>query len=56
MIITYYDLYNAVIRNRDEKEIVNVDYEDNENDYVNFDDLITPNLYNGRKNDNETLK
>ena len=40
MNIKYYDLYYTVIKNRDEKEIVNV----NENDYINFDHFITPNL------------
>ena len=38
--INYYDLYDTVIKNRDEKEIVNI-----ENEYYNFNDFITPNHY-----------
>ena len=36
----YYDLYYTVIKIRDEKEIV----DDNvyENDYINYEDFITP--------------
>ena len=41
MNINYYDLYNTVIKNRNEKN--NVD------DYINFNDIITPNQYVGRK-------
>ena len=33
----YYDLYYTVIKNRDEKEIVNIK---NENDYINYKDFI----------------
>ena len=43
----YYDLYYSVIKNRDEKEIVDNYYED---------DIITPNHYIGRKNNNEILR
>ena len=43
MINKYYDLYYTVIRNRDDKEIVNDKYEDNDNDYINFDDIVIPN-------------
>ena len=39
----YYDLYYTVIKNRDEKEIINNFYENNENDYINFNDFTTPN-------------
>ena len=45
MIINYYNLYYTVIKNRDEKEIVNNQYEDNENDYINFDDFVFPNHF-----------
>ena len=38
MNINYYDLYNTVIRIRDENKDI-----DNENDYINFNDFITPN-------------
>ena len=36
----YYDLYYTVIRNRDEKEIIDDQYE---NDYINFNDFSVPN-------------
>ena len=38
MNINYYDLYYTVIKNRDEKEIMIG--EDDENDYINFNDII----------------
>ena len=41
MHINYYDLYYTVIKTRDEN--------DNENDYTNFNDFITPNHYVGIK-------
>ena len=40
MKFIYYDLYYTVIKNRDEKEIVNV----NEKDSINFIDYKTPNI------------
>ena len=40
MNINYYDLYYTVIRNRDDKEILDNQYE---NDFINFDDFIIPN-------------
>ena len=36
----YYDLYYTVIKSR---------YDKYENDYINFNDFITPNLYIGKK-------
>ena len=56
MIINYYDLYYTVIKTR--KENINIDdqYENDENDYINFNDFITPNHYIGIKNNNEILK
>ena len=42
MIINYYDLYNTVIKTRDE-------IDNNEKDYINFIDNITPNQYIGIK-------
>ena len=39
----YYDLYYSVIKNRDDKEIVNIKCEDNKNVYLNYNDFITPN-------------
>ena len=52
MDIHYYDLYYTNIKNRDEKEIVDNQYE---NVYFNFNDIV-PNHYIGRKKDNEKLK
>ena len=43
----YYDLYYTVIKNRDEKEIVEDKYE---NDYINLKDVIIRNHYVGIKN------
>ena len=48
MNINYHDLYYTVIKKRDQKKIVNDQYEDNENDYINFNDII-PNHYVGIK-------
>ena len=52
MNIKYYDLYYTVIRTRDDKQIVN----DDENDYINFIDFITPNHYVGIKPRETTLR
>ena len=49
----YHDSRYTVIKNRNEKEIGIG--EDDENDYVNFSDII-PNHYIGRKNDNTILR
>ena len=53
MNINYYDLYSTVIKNRDEKGIVDNKYE---NDYISFNDFITPNHYTWIKNDNEIIR
>ena len=52
----HYDLYFTVIKNRGDKEIVKNKCEDNENDFKNYVDFITPNYYIGRENDNILLK
>ena len=52
MNINYYELYYTVIENRDEKEIVDNQFE---NDFINFNDIV-PNHYIGRKTNNETLR
>ena len=52
MTINYHDLYYNVIRNRDEQEIVDNQYE---KDYINFN-VIIPSQYNGRKIKNEILR
>ena len=46
--INYYDLYFTVIKDRDEEEIVNVEYESNESDYNNDEDFYIPNHFDGR--------
>ena len=51
--INYYDLYNTVIKNRDEKEIAIDEYE---NDYISFKAIVIPNQKIGRKNNNEILR
>ena len=50
MFNNYYDLYYTVIKNRDDNEIVNDKYEDNENVFK------TPNHCIGRTTNNEILK
>ena len=56
MNIKFYDLYYTVIKNRDDKEIEDDKYENNEIDYFNYKDFITPNRYVRIKNDNLLLK
>ena len=46
MNFKYYDLYYTVIKNREDKEIVDNQYE---NDFINLNDVITPNHYVGIK-------
>ena len=53
MNINFYDLNYSVIKNRDEKEIEDKEYE---NDFINFNDFITPNYYIGIKNDKEIFR
>ena len=43
MNINYYDLYNTVIKTRDENRDIDNQYENYENDYINFNDFIIPN-------------
>ena len=54
MNINYYDLYYTVIKVRDENEDIDNQYEDDENDYINFNDIV-PNHYIGIKNNKEIL-
>ena len=56
MNINYYDLYYTVIETRDEYKHIDNQYENDENDYISLNDVIIPNLYIGRKNDNVMLK
>ena len=46
MNINYYDMFYTVIKNRDEKEIVDDKYE---NDFISLNDVIIPNHYVGIK-------
>ena len=47
MNINYYDLYYTVIKARDDNKNVDDQYENKDNDYINFNDFITPNHYVG---------
>ena len=49
MNINYHDLFDTVIKSRDDKELILDEYEKNEIDYNSFNDLITPNHYVGSK-------
>ena len=56
MNIKYYYLYYTVIKNRKDKEIVNDEFENNETDYIYFNDFITPYRYIGRKSNDVMLR
>ena len=43
MNINYYDLYNTVIKTRDENKDIDNKFENDENEYIDFSD-IAPNL------------
>ena len=43
MNINYYDLYYTVIKTRDENRDIDNQYENYENDYINFNDFVLPN-------------
>ena len=49
MNINYYDLYYTVIKNRDENKDIDNQYENDDNDYIKFNDFITPNHSIGTK-------
>ena len=48
MNINYYDLYFTVIKARDENKDIDNQYEDDDNDYINFNDNV-PSHYVGIK-------
>ena len=48
--IQYYDLYYTVIRIKHENKDTDEQYEDDNNDYIDFNDIITPNHHIGIKN------
>ena len=52
----YYDLYYTVIRIRDENKDIDNQYENDNNDYNIFSDIITPNHYIGIKHRETILK
>ena len=54
MKINYYDLYFTFIRTRDEKMDIDNQYENDDKDYINFNDIV-PNQYIGIKKNNEIL-
>ena len=56
MNIIYYDLYNTVIKVRDENRDIDIQNENDENDYIDITDFITPNHYIGIKQNNEILR
>ena len=56
MNINYYDLYYTVIKTRDENKAIDNQYKNDENDYIDINDFITPNHYVGIKNNNEILR
>ena len=49
MNIIYYDLYYTVIKIRDENKDTDIQYENDQNDYNNFNDIINPKHYIGIK-------
>ena len=49
MNIKYYDLYHTVIKIRSENKDVDIQYENDENDYISLNDVIIPNHYVGIK-------
>ena len=55
MNINYHDLYYTVIKTRNENMDIDNQYENDDKDYINFNDYITPNHYIGIKNNNEIL-
>ena len=55
MNINFYDLYYTVIKVRDGKNDIYNQYENDENDYNKFNDIV-PNHYIGIKKNNEILR
>ena len=49
MNINFFDLYFTVIKTRDEIKDIDNQYENDENDYIDINDFITPNQYIGTK-------
>ena len=49
MNINYHDLYYTVIKIRDGNKDIDNQYENDENDYIDINDFISPNHYEGIK-------
>ena len=49
MNINYYDLYYTVTKTRDKNKDIDIHYENDENEYITSNDIITPNHYVGIK-------
>ena len=45
----YYDLYYTVIKTRDNNKDIDIQYENDYNDYNSLNDVILPNYYVGIK-------
>ena len=56
MNINYYGFYYTVIKSRDENKDTDKQYKNDENDYINFIDFLTPNHYVGIKPPETILK
>ena len=54
--INYYDLHYTVIKVRDGNKDIENQYENDDNDFNNYEDFISPNHYIGIKKNNEILK
>ena len=55
MNMNYYDLYYTVIKTRDENKDIDNQYENDENDYINFNGIV-PNHYVGIKHRETILR
>ena len=55
MNINYYDLYYTAIKTRNENKNIDNQYENDDNEFINFSEFITPNHYIGIKKNNEIL-
>ena len=56
MNINYHELFYTVITVRDENKDIDNQYENDENDYIDINDFISPNQYIGIKNRETILR
>ena len=54
--IHYFVLYYTVIKVRDENRDINKQYENDDKEFINCNDFITPNYYIGIKKNDEILR